>query len=95
VSNAANEVRLKRERFEVVVTRLVTNTLAYVWRSGSGLERGYALHRTLVTDEQGRSAPIHEGTRLRVETESGDPDRIRFAEIVEPAYGRTGAAAPV
>jgi hypothetical protein len=71
--------------FEVVVGRLATDDLAYVWRpDATGAPSGvrYPLKRALVTDQHGNHAEIVEGTRLRIDVDPTRPTRITSACVI-------------
>jgi hypothetical protein len=75
----------KEGEFQVIVRRLLTKELAYVWRERAPRfpeGRRYMLKRILVTGPGGTLADVTEGMHLRVTTDPLNPDRITFAEIV-------------
>jgi hypothetical protein len=69
--------------FEVVVGRIATRDLAYVWRIEEGEPTGLRLllKRSIVRDHQGRFVEITEGMHLLVAVDPAQPNRIEVARV--------------
>jgi hypothetical protein len=67
--------------FEVVVGRIATRDLAYVWHVEDGEQAGMRLplKRSVVSDPTGQFVEISEGMHLTVDVDPADPTRITCA----------------
>jgi hypothetical protein len=74
--------------FEVVVGRIATRDLAYVWHAEDGEQRGMRLplKRTIVTGEHGEFVEIVEGMHLQVDVDPANPTKITVARVI--SHGR-------
>jgi hypothetical protein len=74
----------QRVAFEVIVGRVASRDLAYVWRVVDGERMGtrLALKRALVTNEHGWHVEIAEGMHLEIHVDPVQPTRITSARLI-------------
>lgn len=74
------------QKFEVVVDRVFVDSFVYLWRAnGPGRHDGrrYSMRLEFVRGHSGERPHVEVGTRLLVQADPSNPDRLLGGEIVE------------